>query len=105
MSQELLQITEANLLILYTKIKQYENVCRDNAVLDCSQLPEEDQLTSLHVEVEIEIAAVKKGKSAGVDNTSAELVQAGGETIIDILTEICCKIWRIGNWPTKGLSH
>ena len=52
----------------------YES-CGDNAVLDCSQPPE-------------------------VDNIPAELVQAGGETMIDVLTEICNRIWRTGEWPT-----
>ena len=53
-------------------------------------------------------AAVKDGKSAGVDNIPAELVQAGGEAMIDILTSICNKIWKkdqdklwkTGEWPT-----
>ena len=40
------------------------------------------------------------GKSAGVDNIPAELVQAGGEAMIDILTSICNKFWRTGEWPT-----
>ena len=35
-------------------------------------------------------------KSAGVDNIPVELVQADGKTIIDVLTEICDKIWRAG---------
>ena len=34
----------------------------------------------LHEEVEIAIVALKKGKSAGVDNIPAELVPAGGES-------------------------
>ena len=51
-------------------------------------------------EVEIAVASLKKGKSAGVDNIPAELVQAGGETMIDVLTEICNRIWRTGEWPT-----
>ena len=42
----------------------------------------------------------EKGKSAGVDNIPAELVPAGGETMIDVLTEICNRIWRTGEWPT-----
>ena len=50
--------------------------------------------------VEIAVASLKKGKSAGVDNIPAELVQAGGETMIDVLTEICNRIWRTGEWPT-----
>ena len=52
------------------------------------------------MEVEIAVASLKKGKSAGVDNIPAELVQAGGETMIDVLTEICNRIWRTGEWPT-----
>ena len=43
---------------------------------------------------------MKKGKSAGVDNIPAELVQAGGEDVITIFTTICNKIWQTGEWPT-----
>ena len=43
---------------------------------------------------------MKKGKSVGVDNIPADLVQAGGKIMIDVLTEICNKIWRTGEWPT-----
>ena len=43
---------------------------------------------------------MKKGKSAGVDNIPAELVQAGGEDIITAVTTICDKIWQTGEWPT-----
>ena len=51
--------------------------CGDNAALDCIQ-PQEDLQPNLHEEVEIAVASQKKGKSSGVDNISAELVQAGG---------------------------
>ena len=43
---------------------------------------------------------MKKGKSAGVDNILAELVQAGGEDVISALTTICNKIWQTGEWPS-----
>ena len=43
---------------------------------------------------------MKKGKSAGVDNIPAELVQAGGEDVIAALTTICSTIWQTGEWPT-----
>ena len=43
---------------------------------------------------------MKKGKSAGVDNIPAEVVQAGGEDVITALTTICKKIWQTGEWPT-----
>ena len=74
--------------------------CGDNAELDCSQPPEEELQPILHEEAEIAVASLKKGKSAGVDNIPAELVQAGGETMIDVLTEICNRVWRTGEWPT-----
>ena len=45
-------------------------------------------------------SSLKNGKSAGVDNIPAELVQADGKTITDILTNICNRIWRTGEWPT-----
>ena len=80
-----------------SELYNYES-CGDNTVLDCSQPPEEDLQLILREEVEITVASLKKGKSAGVDNIPAELVQAGGETMIDVLTEIC--IWRTGELPT-----
>ena len=42
---------------------------------------------------------LKKGKSAGVDNILAELVQAGGEDVITVLRTIYNKIWQTGEWP------
>ena len=51
---------------------------------------------------------MKKGKSAGVDNIPAELVQAGGEDVITALTTICSKIWQTGemaNPMDPVLSH
>ena len=77
----------------------YEN-CGENTELDCSQPPEEDLQPILREEVEITATSLKKGKSARIDNIPAELVQAGGETMIDVLTEICNRIWRTGEWPT-----
>ena len=74
--------------------------CGDNAVLDCSQSPDEDLQPILREEVESAIASLKKGKSAGVDNIPAELVRAGGEAMIDILIEFCHMIWKTGEWPT-----
>ena len=43
---------------------------------------------------------MKKEKLAGVNNIPLELVQAGGEDLITILTTICNKIWQTGEWPT-----
>ena len=43
---------------------------------------------------------MKKGKSAGVDNIPAEMVQAGGEDVITAVTTICNKVWQNGEGPT-----
>ena len=85
-----------------SELYNYE-ISGDNAALDRSQLPVDLQ-PILREEVEIAVASLKKGKSAGVDNIPAELVQAGGETMIDILTEIRDRICRTGKWLPHGLS-
>ena len=61
---------------------------------------EEDNFPILREEVEIAVKSLKKGKSAGVDNITAELLPAGGEAVTNILTAICNKIWQTGDWPT-----
>ncbi|KAJ8398441.1 hypothetical protein AAFF_G00426960 [Aldrovandia affinis] len=67
----------------------------DPAVLSCPQTTEDDEkLPILREEVEAAVRSLKKGKAAGVDNIPAELLQAGGEAIIDVLTIICNKIWQ-----------
>ena len=80
-----------------SELYNYES-CGDYTVLDCSQSPEENLQPIFREEVEIAVASLKK--SAGVDNIPAELVKACGETMIDVLTEICNRIWRTGEWPT-----
>ena len=71
----------------------------DPIVLHCPHRPDEEHHPILREEVEAAVKALKVGKSAGVDNIPAELVQAG-EAMIDILTAICNKIWKTGEWPT-----
>ena len=61
-------------------------------VLDCPQIPDEEYHPILWEEVEAAIKAQKMGMSAGVDDRPADLVQAGGEALIDTLTLIYNKI-------------
>ena len=70
------------------------------SVLNCPQTDTEDDHPILRREVEAAVQSLKKGKSAGVDNVPAELVQAGGEDVITSLTTICNRIWQTGEWPT-----
>ena len=72
----------------------------DPSVLNCPHTDTEDDHPILRKDVEAAVQSMKKGKSAGVDNVPAELVQAGGEDIITALTTICNKIWQTGEWPT-----
>ena len=64
----------------------------DPTVLECPQVQGAEHHPILLEEVETAVKALKMGKSVGVDNIPAELVQAGGEAMIDILTTICNKI-------------
>ena len=64
-----------------------------HTLLYCSQHQEEEPQQILLENVEIAVAALRKRKSAGVDNIPAELVQAGGETLIDVLTKIVTGEW------------
>ena len=72
----------------------------DPSVLNCPQTDTEDDHPILCREMEAAVQSLKKGKSAGVDNIPAELVQAGGEDVITALTAICNKIWQTEEWPT-----
>ena len=71
----------------------------DSSVLNCPQTDSEDDHPILRREVEAAAQSLKKGKSAGVANIPAELVQADGEDVITDL-KICNKIWQTGEWPT-----
>ena len=52
----------------------------DPSILNCPQTDTGDDQPIMSKEVEVAVKSLKKGKSAGVDNITAELVQAGGET-------------------------
>ena len=66
-----------------------------------TETPTSDQHSHpiLWEEVEAAVKSLKPGKSAGVDNIPVELLQAGGETMIDVLLNIYNKIWQTGEWP------
>ena len=81
--------------------------------MNCPQADTEDDHPILRREVEAAVQSLKKGKSAGIDNIQADLVQAGGEDVITglmtiALTTIYNKIWQTGEWPTpwtQSLHH
>ena len=59
-----------------------------------------DSYPILREEVEAIVKSLKKGKSAGVESIPSELVQVGGEAMIDMLHINCNKILQTGEWPT-----
>ena len=54
----------------------------DTSVLNCPQTHTDDDYPILGKEEEAAVQSLKKGKSAGVDNIPAELVQVGAEDLI-----------------------
>ena len=73
----------------------------DPSLQNCPQTDTEDDHPILRREVEAAVQSLKKGKTAGVDNIPAELVQAGGEDVITALMTISNRIWQTGEWPTS----
>ena len=66
------------------------------SVPNCPQTDTEDDHPIFRREVEAAVQSLKNGKSTGVDNIPAELVQAGEEDVITVLTTICNEIWQTG---------
>ena len=65
----------------------------DPSELDCPQTDTKDDHLILRKEVEAAVLSLEAGKSAGVNNIPAELVQAAGETVITAVRIFCNKIW------------
>ena len=93
-------LTELNRWTEYCSELYNHKANRDPSVLNCPQTDKEDDHPIFCREVEAAVQSLKKGKSAGVNNIPAELVQAGREDVITALTTICNKIWQTGKWPT-----
>ena len=55
----------------------------------------------LRDEVRKAVKRLKSNKAAGLDNIPAELLKAGGETVIDALKSIIDSLWVTGEWPEE----
>ena len=75
-------------------------VTGDTTVLKVFNENQETPLPILRSKIETAVNSLKKGKSPGVDNIPAELILAGDNKVIDVLTTICNSIWKNGKWPT-----
>ena len=64
--------------------------------------PQEDIVAEpppLRSEVEYALKKLKSNKSPGLDNIPAELIKAGGPSMINAVHKLCCKIWTSTDWP------
>ncbi|KAJ8351016.1 hypothetical protein AAFF_G00162180 [Aldrovandia affinis] len=89
----------------YTRMKLNLDKLQDPVVAELFKTTLGGKITTLLLEVEAAVRSLKKGKAAGVDNIPAELLQAGGEAIIDVLTIICNKIWQSGRSTTEQIFN
>jgi hypothetical protein len=54
-----------------------------------------------HLEVEISVTKLKKYNSPGSDQISAELYQAGGETLVSVNNKLITSIWNKEELPDQ----
>ena len=70
----------------------------DHSVLASQNSTNKDNFHILREEVYAAIRSLKKGKSAGMDEFPAELIQHGGQIVTEIFTRICkhdLTDWRV----------
>ncbi|XP_071807997.1 uncharacterized protein [Asterias amurensis] len=63
------------------------------------QLEYEEDPDILLSEVEQAIKRMRSGKSPGFDNIQAELLKESGTEGVEAIHRLCCKIWKINEWP------
>ena len=89
-----------NLRIFYENSKLNRDL-KKQEVLKHPPVTNTDNCPILREEIEAAVKSLKPGKATGVDNIPTELIQAGRETMIDALLNMCNKIWQTGEWPTS----
>ena len=75
---------------------------KDDTILDIlksAAVPNETAPPIIKAEVKEAVRSLKDNKSPGVDNIQGELLNYGGEEVIEILQDICNKILKTGIWP------
>ena len=64
-----------------------------------SNEPENPEPPVMLSEVRKAVNKLKNNKAPGLDEVSAEMIKAGGETSISVLKSVIDQIWTTGDWP------
>ena len=76
----------------------------DPSLLDCPQTDTENDHPIFRNEVEAAVQSLKKGKSAGVDNIPAKLVQADGRMQSPLSRQSAIRSGKLENGKPRGPS-
>lgn len=78
------------------------DIQKNNQVLEEEKVEEQQEEEEILLsEVQCAIKELKKNKTPGADNISAELIQNGGEATEHIIHKLCNKILRTKQWPSQ----
>ena len=76
-------------------------VTSENTIQEDDIFPEEYEPEVMMDEIRAAIKKLKNNKSAGLDGVTAEMLKAGGETVVKALKVIIDDIWYSGVWPEE----
>eukprot|EP00794_Sanderia_malayensis_P020946 gene20945-biopygen15452 len=98
----MLALKKAHLIMISKMIDlymffQYEGILRELEAGGPGDITSEEP-EILRSEIASAVAALKNGKSPGVDNIPAKLKKDGA---LDLLHKLCNLIWRTGEWPQQ----
>src|ERR1700733_11359088 len=86
----------------YTEELYSEDKRVKKEVIDITNYEKEPEV--MEAEVEWAIRQLKDNKASGQDGIPIELIKAGDDAVIKIITKICNKIWTTGVWPEDWKS-
>ena len=71
----------------------------DGHALHCDKTKAKDlEPVPMKDEVRVAIKNLGKQKAPGIDQISAEIIQASGEAGVEIMHKLCCSIWKHEEW-------
>ena len=81
-----------------------EDLYHDEEGKEIEQAHWEQEPPPLRSEVAHAICQTASRKALSPDEVPAELLKAGGQTVLEIMHRICVAIWETGEWPEEWTS-